>query len=162
MRINSFPPIISKDSKILILGSVPGAKSLEMKQYYAHPQNKFWDIIFSLTNEKPTKDYSEKIEILKRHTIALWDVIDSCERSGSADSEIRNEINNDVKMLLKKFPQIKAVFCNGQKSFRNLNKILQKDILKIPVILLPSTSPLHTISYEIKLEAWKQIKQYLK
>jgi hypoxanthine-DNA glycosylase len=84
-RISSFPPVISKRSKILILGSIPGAKSLEMRQYYAHPQNRFWKIIFELLNENFTTDYSEKIKILKKHHIALWDVIDSCERKGSLD-----------------------------------------------------------------------------
>ena len=81
-KISSFPPIIDKESKILILGSIPGVKSLEMQQYYAHPQNKFWKIIFELFNEKFTTDYKERIEILEKHHIALWDVIDTCERKG--------------------------------------------------------------------------------
>ena len=119
-RISSFDPIVSEDSKILILGSVPGAKSLEMEEYYAHPQNQFWKIIFHLFNENLTSDYGEKLEFLKRNNIALWDVIDTCERKGSLDSEIRNEEANDIQQLLQNYPSIKAIFCNGQKSFKNL------------------------------------------
>ena len=90
-KISSFPPIINNESKILILGSIPGVKSLEMQQYYAHPQNKFWKIIFELFNEKFSTDYDERIKILEKYHVALWDVIDTCERKGSLDSEIRNE-----------------------------------------------------------------------
>ncbi|WP_299176660.1 DNA-deoxyinosine glycosylase [uncultured Chryseobacterium sp.] len=159
-RISSFSPIIDHASKILILGSIPGVKSLEKQQYYAHPQNAFWKIIFTLFNEDFTEDYSQKLRILKKHHIALWDVIDSCERKGSLDSEIRNEEANQIAELLEEHPDIKAIFCNGGKSYKNLQKILGKNF-RIPVYLLPSTSPLHTISLERKLDEWKKIKNYL-
>lgn len=159
-RIFSFPPIIDHDSKIIILGSIPGVKSLEKQQYYGHPQNKFWKIIFELLNEKFTEDYDQRIQILKKHHIALWDVIDSCERKGSLDSEIKNEEANQIGELLEDHLNMKAIFCNGGKSYKNLQKILGKNY-KIPVFLLPSTSPLHTVSFEKKLEEWKKIKQYL-
>ena len=159
-RISSFPPIISNDAKILILGSVPGVKSLEMQEYYAHPQNKFWKIIFELFNENFSEDYLEKIKILKKNKIAVWDVIDSCERVGSLDTKIKNEESNDILQLLKKYQNIKTIFCNGGKSYKNLQKIVGKNF-EIPIYLLPSTSPLHTISFEKKLDAWSQISDYL-
>lgn len=159
-RISSFPPIIDKDSEILILGSIPGVKSLEKQQYYGHPQNKFWKIIFELFNEKFTEDYSERINMLKKHHIALWDVIDSCERKGSLDSEIKNEEANQIPELLEEYQNIKAVFSNGGKSYKNLQKILGKDF-RLPIHLLPSTSPLHTISFERKFEDWKKILEYI-
>lgn len=159
-RIFSFPPFIDDTSKILILGSIPGVKSLEKQQYYAHPQNKFWKIIFELFSENFTDDYKERINILKKNHIAIWDVIDSCERKGSLDSEIKNEEANQIEELLEKYPNIKAIFCNGGKSFKNLQKVLGKNF-KIPIFLLPSTSPLHTISFEKKLEEWKIIKTHL-
>ena len=160
-RISSFPPIISEDSKILILGSIPGIKSLEMQQYYAHPQNKFWKIICEIFNEEFTTDYTERIKILEKHHIALWDVIDTCERKGSLDSEIRNEEANGIGELLHNHPKVKAVFCNGQKSNKNLQKILPKD-LHLPIIALPSTSPAHaSLGYVQKLETWKIILKYL-
>lgn len=159
-RIFSFPPIIGHDSKIIILGSIPGVKSLEKQQYYGHPQNKFWKIIFELLDAEFTKDYDQRIQTLKKHHIAVWDVIDSCERKGSLDSEIKNEEANQIGELLEDYPNIEAIFCNGGKSYKNLQKILGKNY-KIPVFLLPSTSPLHTVSFEKKLEEWKKIKQYL-
>lgn len=133
---------------------------MEKQQYYAHPQNKFWKIIFELLNEDFTDDYSKKIEVIKKHHIGLWDVIDSCERKGSLDSEIRNEEANRIEELLENHSNIKAIFCNGGKSFKNLQRILGKNY-KIPVFLLPSTSPLHTVSFEKKLEEWRKIKIYL-
>jgi len=159
-RISSFSPIIDEESKILVLGSVPGVKSLEKQEYYAHPQNAFWRIIFELFNESFTNIYSEKLAILTKNKIALWDVIDTCERKGSLDSEIRNEEANDIETLLKNHPNISAIFCNGGKSFKNLQKIL-KDKSNIGVYLLPSTSPLHTISFDKKLAAWEVIKTYI-
>ncbi|WP_261512693.1 DNA-deoxyinosine glycosylase [Chryseobacterium paludis] len=159
-RISSFPPLIDIQSEILILGSIPGVKSLEMQQYYAHPQNKFWKIIFELFGEDFTEDYTKRMETLKKHHIALWDVIDSCERKGSLDSEIRNEEANQIAELLEEYPNVKVIFCNGGKSYKNLQKALGKDY-KLPIILLPSTSPLHTVSYEKKLEDWVRILEFL-
>lgn len=160
-KISSFLPIINKDSKILILGSIPGVKSLEMQEYYAHPQNKFWKIICEIFKEEFTKDYSEKIKILEKHHIALWDVIDTCERKGSLDSDIRNEEANKIGELLQNFPNIKAIFCNGQKSYKNLQKILPKKF-HLPIIALPSTSPAHaSLRYIDMLENWKIILKYL-
>ena len=159
-RISSFPPIVSEDSEILILGSVPGIKSLEMKEYYAHPQNKFWRILFALFQEDFTADYAEKMELLKKNKIAVWDVIDSCERKGSLDTEIKNEAHHDIFQLLQDFPSIKVIFCNGQKSFKTLRKILPDD-LKIPILVLPSTSPAYTIPYQQKLKDWSVLKSFL-
>lgn len=159
-RISSFPPIIDNNSKILILGSIPGVKSLEIQQYYGHPQNKFWKIIYELFHEEFTEDYHERINILKKHDIAIWDVIDSCERKGSLDSEIKNEEANQIPELLEEYPNVKAIFCNGGKSYKNLQKLLGKNF-RIPIYLLPSTSPLHTISFERKFEDWKRILDYI-
>lgn len=156
-RIFSFAPIIDESSEVLILGSIPGVKSLEKQEYYGHPQNVFWKIIFELFVENVTDDYQKKLEILKKHKIALWDVIDSCERKGSLDSEIKNENANDILQLLEDYPNIKMIACNGQKSYKNLIKILGKNFA-IPIVALPSTSPLHTIPFQNKFEIWKQIK----
>lgn len=159
-RISSFPPLIDDLSEILILGSIPGVKSLEKQQYYAHPQNKFWKIIFELLHEEFTDDYAKKLEILKKYHIALWDVIDSCERKGSLDSEIKNEEANQIAELLEEYPNVKAIFCNGGKSYKNLQKLLGKNYI-LPIYQLPSTSPLHTVSFEKKFEEWKRILEFL-
>ena len=159
-RISSFPPVICRDSNILILGSVPGIKSLEMQEYYAHPQNKFWRILFELFNEDYTTDYAEKIDLLKKNKIAVWDVIDFCERKGSLDTKIKNENHHNILQLLNDFPSIKVIFCNGQKSFKTLGKILPDDP-KIPVFVLPLTSAAYTIPYQQKLKDWSALKSFL-
>lgn len=159
-RIRSFEPIIDENSQILILGSVPGVKSLEMQQYYAHPQNQFWKILFHLTNTAFISDYNERQLFLKEHRIALWDVIDTCHRKGSLDTAIRNEETNDILKLIAEYSSIKAIFCNGQTSFKILNKI-KKDSFNLPLYGLPSTSPAHTLAFEKKVLAWEIIKEYL-
>lgn len=157
-RINSFPPIVDQHSEILILGSVPGVKSLEMQQYYAHPQNQFWKIMFHLAGEEFSTDYKIKTDLLRRQKIALWDVIESCERKGSLDTEIKDETDNNIPQLIENHPNIKKIFCNGQKSYKNLIKILGKNF-RIPITVLPSTSPLHTVGFEEKLKQWKIITE---
>jgi len=159
-RISSFPPIVDDNSRILILGSMPGAKSLQMQQYYAFPQNQFWKIMFQLFDEAFSEDYETRINLIKQNNVALWDVIESCERKGSSDTEIKDEIDNNIPELIESHPKIRTIFCNGQKSYKNLLKILGKDF-KIPIVVLPSTSPLHTAKFEEKLESWKVIKDYL-
>lgn len=160
IRISSFPPVVSPTSEILILGSVPGVRSLTAQEYYAHPQNHFWKIVFHLFGGEFTLNYAQKIDFLTDNKIALWDVIETCERKGSLDTEIRNEESNDIPALLNEFPNIKAVFCNGQKAHKNLLKMVGKDY-DLPIFVLPSTSPLHTIGFEKKLEAWALIKKYV-
>ena len=139
---------------------MPGAKSLEMNQYYAFPQNQFWKIMFHLFDAEFSDDYGTRINFIKQNKIALWDVIESCERKGSLDTEIKAEIDNDIPQLIENHPNIKMIFCNGQKSYKNLVKILGKNF-KIPIVVLPSTSPLHTVKFEEKLESWKVIIDYL-
>ena len=139
---------------------MPGAKSLEMNQYYAFPQNQFWKIMFHLFDAEFSDDYGTRINFIKQNKIALWDVIESCERKGSLDTEIKAEIDNDIPQLIENHSNIKMIFCNGQKSYKNLLKILGKNF-KIPILVLPSTSPLHTVKFEEKLEKWKIIKNYL-
>ena len=99
----SFKPSIDNESKILILGSMPGVKSLEEQQYYAHPQNRFWKVMGNICNEPklPELDYETRLKILLNNNIALWDTIKSCKREGSLDSDIQNEKPNDIRKLLK-------------------------------------------------------------
>ena len=136
-------PNIDKDCRALILGSMPGVKSLEAQQYYAHPQNRFWPMMAHLLGEELPSAYEEKLAMLLRHHIALWDSIGSCEREGSLDSAIRDEQGNDFVALLQEYPGIRAIYFNGGKSaqaFKRYNKAL----LARPDIAfhaMPSTSP---------------------
>ena len=156
----SFKPSIDNNSKILILGSMPGVKSLEEQQYYAHPQNRFWKVIASICNEKKLHefDYELKLKTLLKNNIALWDTIKSCKREGSLDSNIQNETPNDIKGLLKNYPNIKTICLNGNKSYSAFKKYFPDLLEKYNCRKMPSTSPANAIYNLNKLiEEWKFI-----
>ncbi|ASN06666.1 DNA-deoxyinosine glycosylase [Virgibacillus necropolis] len=159
-------PIISDNPKILIVGSMPSAISLENQQYYGNPRNHFWDILYELFNQKALIDYQDKTKFVKQNHLALWDVIGACYRKGSLDSNITEEEPNDIPGLLKIHPTIRLIACNGTKSFQTLRKNVGKDELNhVDVIKLPSTSPIpgrYTKTFAGKVEEWKQILGYLK
>lgn len=162
MKCRSFKPSINENSEILILGSMPGVKSLEESQYYAHPQNRFWRVMGVLCGDEnlPSLKYSEKLKVLLDNKIALWDTIKSCEREGSLDCEIEKEIPNDINGLLKKFKNIKMICLNGNKSFSMFKKHFP-DLLKTKRCLkMPSTSPANA-RYRIDnlIEEWQIITQ---
>ena len=139
----SFKPSIDNNSKILILGSMPGIKSLEEQQYYAHPQNRFWKVMASICNEPKLHEYSYelKLKTLLKNNIALWDTIKTCKRDGSLDSDIQNETPNDIRKLLKKHPNIKTIYLNGNKSYSAFKKYFSDLQDKYNCQRMPSTSP---------------------
>ena len=150
----SFPPLINSSAKILILGSLPGEESLKQVKYYAHPRNAFWKIMFTVFNETYSKDYSAKCELLLKNHIALWDMVHSGIREGSLDSDIKNEIPNDIERLLNEYQGISTILLNGKKA-EAMNK---RYFSQIPVntITLPSTSPANArLRFEDKLNVWK-------
>ncbi|MDP1747757.1 MAG: DNA-deoxyinosine glycosylase [Bacteroidota bacterium] len=159
MQIFSFPPISNADSKILILGTMPGNDSLKMNQYYAHPRNAFWKIMFAIFDQPFSNDYSVKKELLLNNQIALWDVLKVCERKGSLDVNIIEEETNNFKDFFEKHAHINHIFFNGQQSS---NYFLKNQQAAIPSIKLPSTSPAHTMSFKEKLTAWTVINMQLK
>ncbi len=135
-----FSPIIDENTQILFLGSFPSIASFEHSFYYAHPRNTFWSImeeIFGVT----FYDNENKINFCIEKGIGLWDVIGSCERSNSSDSNLKNIIPNDFKKLLAEYPNIKAIAFTGKKAFDLFQKNFKK--LEIETVLLPSTSPAH-------------------
>lgn len=142
-KCQSFSPSIDKKSEILILGSMPGVKSLEEQQYYAHPQNRFWKLMGLFCNVENLKDfdYQEKLQTLLKNKIALWDVIQSCNRNGSLDSNIQNELPNDIPELLKQFPNIKIICLNGNKAYTAFNKYFPELFKQYKCHKMPSTSP---------------------
>ena len=107
----SFAPIADEQSRILILGSMPGIKSLEQQEYYAHPQNRFWRLLALLLNEDMPQNYAVKQALLHKHHLALWDTLGYCERDGSLDSNIKNEAPNAVIELVSELPHLQAVVC---------------------------------------------------
>lgn len=161
MKSFSFSPISAPDAKLLILGTMPGIKSLELNQYYGHAQNNFWKFIFTILKEDSSSDYETKKAILIKHKIALWDVLQFCDRVGSLDSAIKNEIANDFESFLEEHPNITTLLFNGQKAAAFFKKyvVLKK---KYQLLILPSSSPANAgKSFESKLDEWKIIASIL-
>ena len=154
-QIHSFPPIADLQSKVLILGTMPGKESLRSNAYYAHPQNAFWKIVFTLFNLPFSTDYQIKQELLLKNGIALWDVLESCTRSSSLDTDIKREYPNDIQKFLAAHQNISVIYFNGQGAAGYFRKYFPE--INLPVLTLPSTSPAHAIKWEAKLEAWKTI-----
>ena len=144
---------------MLILGTMPGPEALRRRQYYGFPGNHFWPVIQKLfaEDDRPLS-YPEKICLLKKNRIALWDVIASCRREGASDSAIRCVIPNRIPQLLKKYPNIRTIFVNGKTAQRLFHLHFGEEV-KLPVQALPSTSPAHaSMSFREKLERWKAVR----
>jgi TDG/mug DNA glycosylase family protein len=162
-RVQSFPAVIGADTRILILGSMPGVASLGAHQYYAHPQNHFWKIAGALCGAGPELPYEERLQALLRQRLGLWDVLHSCVRSGSLDTaiELDSAIANDLLPLLRRAGSLRRLCCNGGTAYRALQRHfgeqLAREFPHIDVRRLPSTSPANASwSYARKLEAWGQ------
>lgn len=152
----SFAPLIDERTEILIVGTMPGIKSLEEKQYYAHPRNAMWHIISRLYNQK-FASYKQKTECLLGHHIGMWDNLQYCERCGSLDSNIKNEIPNDFEHLLQQYPRVKKLLFNGQKSFAFFKKYHPALLEQYQYRVMPSTSPANASQKpEHKFETWRQ------
>lgn len=161
-RISSFPPIVDGNSRVLVLGTMPGAESLRQRRYYAYERNHFWTVVFALYGLERPADYDDRIKFLYEKKIALWDVLDSCERRSSADSEIKNPAPNGIADLMKQYPRIEAVFLNGNGAAKLFKRFVQHDVGSgIHVETLLSTSPAYAIPYEKKLQGWQRLLEYL-
>ena len=159
-RVHSFPPIASPGATRLVLGSMPGVASLRAGQYYAHPHNAFWPIMAALFGTPADAPYAARVQALERAGVALWDVLATCERSGSLDAAIRrdSEVVNDIAGLLARCPAIRVVAFNGaaaEAAFRRHCLDLRANSA-LRFIRLPSTSPAHAaLSREAKCSAWR-------
>ncbi len=151
-----FFAFIDKNSTVLILGTFPSIKSFEENFYYGHPKNQFWRLLSSVFDEVEPKSTDEKKIFLKKHNIALWDVVKSCERKNSLDSNLKNIVPNDLKTLLKKYPNIKKLYFTSKTALKVYEKYF-KDI-DIPYFYLDSPSPAYAKkSFEEKLKSWRKI-----
>ena len=161
MRCFGLPPIINDESRVLVLGSMPGRESLERRQYYANPRNQFWAIVSEVIGEKIPLEYDGKIAFLLRHHIALWDVLSSCERTGSSDNSIRNAVANDFSKIFKANKSLRLVVFNGSRAESLWKKHVRLNPPPLGFIRLPSTSTALARPFEEKLSAWLVIREYL-
>ncbi len=157
--LTGLPPLVSSRTRLLILGSFPGAASLAAQQYYGHPQNHFWRILQAIWPSSPipagADSYEKRSIWLLARQLGVWDVYASCEREGSLDSRIRQPVLNDFAALQKLCPALEAIAHNGGESFKHLRHTA---LLGLPVYRLPSTSPANASwSFERKLAAWREV-----
>lgn len=153
MLCRSFAPIYGEHARLLIVGSMPSVKSLAQAEYYAHPRNAFWPILFDTFSQTPTDDYAQKKRLIVRHDLALWDAAAACLREGSLDSDMRQIQYNDFAWLFAQCPQISTVLCNGATAHRLF--LATNTAADRRVVRMPSTSPAYTLPYEKKLQAWR-------
>ena len=158
---HEFGPFYDKESKILILGSIPSPKSREQGFYYGHPQNRFWKVLADVLGETVPETVDERKNMLSKHHIALWDVLDSCEIKGASDTSIKDPVPNDMNVILRE-ADIRAIFTTGAKA-DELYKKMCYHICGVASIRLPSTSPANCgYSYDKLKEAYSQILEYIK
>ena len=157
--LTALKPLLSDQTRVLILGSFPGLASLRAQQYYAHPRNQFWKILHSIWPDAEMQpdnaSYVAKSQWLLSKKLGLWDVYAACEREGSLDSRIRRPELNDFGALGQWCPHLMAVAHNGGESFKQAARI---EVLGVRVYRLPSTSPAHASwTFEQKLLAWRAV-----
>jgi double-stranded uracil-DNA glycosylase len=157
----SFPPIVDERARVLVLGTLPGEESLRRGEYYAHPRNLFWPIVFGLFGATPEMDYTERLAFVAAQRIALWDVCELGEREASADSTIRRERPNAIDRLLDAHPLIRAVAFNGGGARRLYDRHFVRRA-ELAYLALPSTSPAHArLDFAAKLAHWTALREVL-
>ena len=160
MPKHPFPPLYDKNSKVLILGSFPSVKSREQMFFYGHPQNRFWKVVSAVMGTVTPATIEEKSDFLHSNHIALWDVIASCDITGSSDSSIKNVVANDLTEILEN-ADIRQIFVNGKTAEKYYNKYI-RDTIGSEAVCLPSTSPANAgWSVDRLVEAWVVIKNYI-
>jgi double-stranded uracil-DNA glycosylase len=164
--LTGFPPIAGAGARVLILGSMPSVASLAKQQYYGHPQNAFWPIMGRLFGAGPELPYDERKRVLIGHGVAVWDVLQSCQRAGSLDTAIcrDTEAANDFLTFFRRHRQIHSVFFNGQKAETAFRRHVLDDLAVLEREFhferLPSTSPAHAgRRFAEKLAVWKRVQK---
>lgn len=157
--VNGIDPIYDGNSTILILGSLPGEKSIKEQEYYNNPTNQFWKIISNVFEDKTINfcDYGEKVKFLKKHNIALWDVLSVANRIGSLDKNVKDEKFNDLNMFISK-SKIEKIFINGSIAEKKFKKYLKLNNLNIKYKSLTSSSSANTkYTLEEKIHIWENV-----
>ncbi|MGZ8999033.1 MAG: DNA-deoxyinosine glycosylase [Allosphingosinicella sp.] len=157
----SFAPIVDQNTRILLLGSLPGEQSLARGQYYANPRNQFWRLIGSVIGvELEVLAYQSRLEALLAAGVGLWDTVESATRQGSLDGAIRDPSANDLATLAAALPQLRAVGFNGAKSASlGIRQLAARP--ELALVPLPSSSPAFTLPFPEKALSWARLKPFL-
>lgn len=158
---HNIDPVFDGDSRVLVLGSFPSVASRETCFFYGHKQNRFWRVLAHLFDEPTPESIPEKREFLLAHHIAVWDVIASCEITGSADVSIKKASANDISRILEN-ADIKRIFVNGKTAAKLYDKLMFPTV-NIEAVTLPSTSPANAAcSFEMLCERWSDVAKFCK
>ena len=161
-RKQSFPPVVDPRVRLLVLGSLPGERSLAEQRYYAHPQNQFWRLISPAAGvDLPPLPYDARLAALLAAHIGLWDVVATATRPGSSDAAIRDHAPNDLEHLAASLPRLRAIAFNGGTAYKIGRRLMEEHVRRYDLIALPSSSPLHTIGLAAKQGAWTALRAYL-
>jgi hypoxanthine-DNA glycosylase len=157
-RKHSFPPVVDQRTRLLVLGSLPGERSLAERRYYAHPQNQFWRLISAAAGrDLVALDYDDRLAALLDAHIGLWDVVASARRWGSTDAALRDVEGHDIAALAANLPDLRAIAFNGGTAHRTGVKQLGAAAARYTIVALPSSSPLHTVGFDAKLPHWQAL-----
>jgi hypoxanthine-DNA glycosylase len=137
---SAFPPLEPKRARILILGSLPGDRSIALQQYYGHPRNRFWPLLAELLGTELPEDYDERCGLLGRHAVAVWDVAETAVRPGSLDADITAPQPHDLPDFIRRHPELEVIAFNGQKAAK-LYDVFFPRFPQLRYFDLPSTSP---------------------
>ncbi|HBL66184.1 MAG TPA: DNA-deoxyinosine glycosylase [Achromobacter sp.] len=161
-HVRGFAPVAAPDARVLVLGSMPGVASLRQARYYGHPRNAFWPIAAQVLGFDAALEYPQRLQALRAAGVALWDVLDACERPGSLDADIRHDtlVPNDFAAFFNAHPAVARVCFNGAKAGalyrRYVLPTLPPQARALDYVDLPSTSPAHAAaSFDMKLAAWR-------
>ena len=156
------PPVARPDTRLFVLGSLPGDASLAARRYYAHPTNQFWRLLgLAIGEELQALSYADRLERLAERRIGLWDVIASASRSGSLDQAIRDVEHNRIEHLLRDFPDLSAIAFNGATSAAAGRQLIGEPPSRIMLIDLPSSSAANTRPFADKAAAWSGLHEFL-
>jgi hypoxanthine-DNA glycosylase len=156
-----FDPVTRPDTRVIVLGSLPGAVSLAEGRYYAHPQNQFWRLIGGVIGrDLVALDYEARLDALLDARVGLWDTVAAAIREGSLDADIRLHRASDLAALAARLPGLRAMAFNGGRSAKIGRKQLE-GVSNLDLVDLPSSSPAFTLAFERKLERWRGLAAYL-
>jgi len=161
MLKRGFDPVVDANTRLLILGSLPGDASLKAGQYYGHPQNAFWRLVGGVIGcDLAVLTYADRLEALTAAGVGLWDVIAEARRPGSLDQAIREVETADLRALIDTLPKLEAIAFNGATAAK-LGRRTLADVDQATLIDLPSSSPAHTLSFAAKAERWSVLGRWI-
>jgi hypoxanthine-DNA glycosylase len=158
-RKRCFDPVVDAQTRLLVLGSLPGEKSLALQEYYGNRQNRFWQLMSEVTGVDLVRlDYPSRLNVLLEQRIGLWDVVAEAHRTGSLDSRIRDRNDNDLLALIASLPALTTIAFNGGTASRLGLKILGQHAARYRIVQLPSSSPAYTLPYAEKSRQWQVLR----